>query len=234
MWAAFFGLMVINRFPRLKPEAYDPRITEGKIGLLAQMDEGLVEVSRRLMREQGAFDVIHIPTPPVRGHRAWNRFALGFAILVVLAGVVTMVFTYDLVRIPFPTNMSDQDSIGYEQGPRLAAPVEAVPVQGPALIAGQPASEPLPSDAASLQRGGVLFGLNCVVCHGQAGDGKGNLSGFFTPRPADLTSQAVQSLSDDDIFLVISNGFGLMPSLADNLSASDRWAVINHVRTLGR
>src|SRR3990172_2591958 len=60
----------------------------------------------------------------------------------------------------------------------------------------------------------------------------GCLLGLFLPKPANLTGEAVQSLSDAEIFLVITQGRGLMPSLAENLSPVERWDVINYVRSL--
>ena len=57
-------------------------------------------------------------------------------------------------------------------------------------------------------------------------------SGFFNPKPFDLTSAEVQALSDQKIFTVISRGFGIMPPLHENLDAEQRWDVVNWVRTL--
>ncbi|MFN2169788.1 MAG: c-type cytochrome, partial [Anaerolineae bacterium] len=83
-------------------------------------------------------------------------------------------------------------------------------------------------------RGEVLFGIDCVICHGASGTGNGSLSGFFSPKPADLTGEDVQGSADADIFLVISQGRGSMPSLAENLSVVDRWDVVNFVHSLSR
>ena len=58
------------------------------------------------------------------------------------------------------------------------------------------------------------------------------MSSYFSPRPADLTGEEEQNLSDQDIFLVITQGRGVMPSLSENLSAQERWDVINYLRTL--
>jgi mono/diheme cytochrome c family protein len=107
-----------------------------------------------------------------------------------------------------------------------------VPVQGPDLIAGEPASLPVPSSPNSLQRGKTLFGINCVMCHGAGGTGNGAVGAFFNPKPFNLTSSAVQNLQDNELFLVITQGFGVMPPAAENLSPEERWDVINYVRTL--
>ena len=163
----------------------------------------------------------------------WKRLALvgGFAVVPTVIGLL---FAYSVLVIPLPNQMVNQASIAYEQGPRLAAPAVAVPVQGPVLVNGQPASEPVPATADSLQRGQILFDVNCAMCHGQDGGGRGRLSGYFASPPADLTSERVQALSDQQIFLVLTGGWGLMPSMAENLLPVERWDVVNHVRSLKR
>jgi mono/diheme cytochrome c family protein len=125
-----------------------------------------------------------------------------------------------------------QQSIHYEEGPRLAAPAEAVPIQGPAAIANQPGSAPIPVGPNSLQRGQILFDLHCALCHNETGKGDGRLSGYFNPRPRDLTGDQVKGMSDQQIYMTITNGFGLMPSIREDLSAVERWDVVNWVREL--
>lgn len=233
MWATFFGLLIVNRFPIFKPQIYDPRISEGHIGVLAEVDAALADQVESVLTANGAHHLrrqevgVNQPSDP-----SFRMFWGGIAAAVVVLTVVVLLIAYNLLKISFPSNMVNQDSIAYEQGPRLAAPADAVPIQGPALIAGQPATQPVPATANSLQRGQVLFNINCALCHGQGGVGNGPLSGFFSPKPADLTSDRIQNLSDSEIFLVITQGRGLMPSLAENLSVDERWDVINHVRSL--
>jgi mono/diheme cytochrome c family protein len=90
----------------------------------------------------------------------------------------------------------------------------------------------VPANPNSLQRGRVLSDINCALCHGPKGDGNGGLSGFFNPKPFNLTGAQVQALSDQQFFTVISNGFGVMPPLHENLDVEQRWDVVNWVRTL--
>jgi hypothetical protein len=72
------------------------------------------------------------------------------------------------------------------------------------------------------------------MCHGQDGKGQGPLIGYFTPPPANLASDRVQALSDEQIFLVITQGWGLMPSIAEHLLIVERWDIVNHVHSLKR
>ncbi|MEJ2737051.1 MAG: DUF3341 domain-containing protein [Anaerolineae bacterium] len=232
MWTLFFGFFVVNRLPAFGRPVYDGRITLGKIGVAVRPDQTQTHEVERALREAGAQDLQRFASGAGTDSGAWVRFAAAVVGVLIVGVGVSLLFAYDVIRIPFPSQMVDQDSVGYVQGPRLAVPAGVIPVQGPVLLADQPALEPVPATADSLQRGEVLYGIDCVVCHGVAGTGNGTLSGFFTPPPADLTSQHVQELPDADIFLAITQGRGDMPRLAENLNLSQRWDVVNYVRSL--
>ena len=238
MWAAFFSMLVLSGLPSFKAQPYDPRITEGYIGIQVSVphrtgtsvDEKLGDQVEQACIDAGTVEVKrHILVPKIDLN--FRRFWGGVLGLLTVGAVVSLLFFYDVLHIDFPTNMDEQDSYGYEQGPRLAAPKNAVPVQGPALINGEPASLPVPSSPNSLQRGKTLFGINCVQCHGGGGTGNGAVGAFFTPKPFDLTGSGVQNLQENELFVVITQGFGVMPPLAENLSPEERWDVINYVRT---
>jgi mono/diheme cytochrome c family protein len=253
MWAAFFGMLLANRFPIFKSQLYDPRITEGHIGVLVEVEDNLADQVEKILTDNGAHHLKRVDASPPANRflfpsRApqsapregpWVTTDRGHSLfwLAALAGligltVVILLAAYGIIDISFPTQMANQDSIASLEGPRLAAPADAVPIQGPVLVDGQPASRPVPPDANSLQRGKVLFGIDCQLCHGADAKGDGPLRGFFNPHPVDLTGEAERKLSDDEIYLVITNGFGLMPRLAENLDPQERWDVIDYVRSL--
>ncbi len=231
MWATFIGLLAENRFPAIKPRIYDPRITEGHIGVAVDVDEALAGRVATVLEEHGAH---HLRREPLdlsldRARiRFWAVVLGGTALLSLLVVLVS----YNVIDISFPTNMADQASIAYLEGPRYAAPESAVPIQGPVLIDGQPASEPVAASPDSLQRGAILFDINCKMCHGANGDGQGTLRNFFSPHPADLTGEEVNNLSDDGIFTVIIQGRDLMPPQAEGLSVEESWDIVNYVRQM--
>ena len=92
----------------------------------------------------------------------------------------------------------------------------------------------MPGDEASIKRGKELFAINCQMCHGATGEGTGPIAPFLLNfKPANLTSAVIQSKSDGSIFLTITNGVeGAMPPMNENLLVSERWDVVNYVRTL--
>jgi mono/diheme cytochrome c family protein len=232
MWVTFIGFVLLNRFPTFGKPSYNPQVTAGQVGVVVETDSSRVAKVESALKDHGALDVQRLESG-VHGDlakwRLWLFTVLCIGAVVFVAGGL---LAYDVIRIPFPTNMVYQESTGNEGAPRLAAPAESVPVQGPVLIADQPASQPVPADTASLQRGHVLYNIHCALCHDDKGTGAGRLSGFFKPQPANLSAAQAQDLTDQQIFVVITNGFGVMPSLHEDLLPAQRWDVINWVRTL--
>lgn len=161
-----------------------------------------------------------------------KKLLILFSVVVVLAGGL-LIFTYDLIKIDWISFMEIQPSFKSMEDP-LPVAVNSIPVEGAAFIPGMGAPvNPVTADDISLTRGEQLFNINCVICHGQSGEGDGVVGAFFQFKPADLTSVIVQNLSDGAIFLTISIGVdGRMPPLNENLNVRDRWDVVNFIRTL--
>jgi mono/diheme cytochrome c family protein len=231
MVATFGGLVAQTRYPSFGQHVYDKRITEGHIGVLVQVGADLVDQAQQVLVSNGAHHLKR--TEAVEPIRRINikRWSL-VIILLFIPTLIGLLLVYGTITLPIPSQMINQASIGYSQGPRMSIPAGSVPFEGPALISGQPASEPLPATQDSIQRGKVLFNIYCAICHGEDGTGDGKVGVFFTPHPANLTSDGVQNLTSNDIFLVITQGRGVMPSQAEGLSILQRWDVVNYVHSL--
>jgi mono/diheme cytochrome c family protein len=162
-----------------------------------------------------------------------RRLAVIFA-AAGLAFAVLLLFTFDIIKIEWPSFMEIQPSFRPMEDP-LPPPGHSIPIEGPIAIPGMGAPEnPTTADEASLTRGRELYVLNCQICHGQTGEGNGPIAAFLVNfKPANLTSELVQSKSDGSIFLTITNGVdGKMPALNENLLVAERWDVVNFIRTL--
>ncbi len=93
------------------------------------------------------------------------------------------------------------------------------------------ATSPVEVTAATLARGRNRFDIYCAACHGILGDGESQVAlNMSLRKPPSL--HAYRDVGDGYIFRVITNGFGLMPSYASELSVEDRWAVVGYVRAL--
>jgi copper transport protein len=93
---------------------------------------------------------------------------------------------------------------------------------------------PIPPNAESVARGLPLYSANCQPCHGAGGRGDGPVGLTLNPRPADLTTHAVQGVhTDAQLYNWITNGYpgSLMPGFGQRLSERDRWDLVNFIRT---
>lgn len=108
-----------------------------------------------------------------------------------------------------------------------------VPPEGTVSREAVAASAPPP--AVDLVRGASRFHIYCAVCHGEAGDGVSIVaSNMDPPKPPSLLVAPAKDLPPAQLFAVITNGLGRMPSLAAELSAADRWQVIAYLGELQR
>ena len=156
-----------------------------------------------------------------------------FLTLGVLFGIL-MLFTYDIIKIDWVSFMEIQPSYRPMESP-LLPPERSIPIEGAIAIPGMGApNNPTTADESSLTRGAELYAINCQMCHGLTGGGNGPIAPFLVNfKPADLTSDVAQSKSDGSMFLTISNGLEeRMPALNENLTVSERWDVVNFIRTL--
>lgn len=146
--------------------------------------------------------------------------------------ILGLLFTFQVIRTHFPTDMQENLAPGYQDAPRLTVPEGAIPVQGESIIPEEFPVNPIPADEASLQRGEILYRIHCALCHGEEGRGDGPLAHYFTRTPEDLGGSKTAAEFDGSVYLVIQQGFGEMPSLVENLTPRERWDVINFTRTL--
>lgn len=162
------------------------------------------------------------------------RQLFGVFTVLGLIGAIILLFTFDIIKLEWISFMEIQPSYKQMEHP-LPPPGRSIPIEGAAFIPGLGLPEnPMPGDEASIVRGQQLFALHCQMCHGQTGEGTGPIAAFLIKfKPANLTTEVAQSKSDGSMFMTITNGLdGRMPPLNENLTVSERWDVVNYVRTL--
>jgi len=91
---------------------------------------------------------------------------------------------------------------------------------------------PFPITRDVLARGQGRFNIFCAPCHSRTGDGDGMVVRRGFRRPPSLHIDRLRQAPPGHFFDVISNGFGAMPSYADQIGAHDRWAIIAYIRAL--
>jgi len=91
---------------------------------------------------------------------------------------------------------------------------------------------PVPDQVTSVDAGYNLYQANCAACHGVHRNGDGTLAGTTPVQPPSLTAHLTQH-TDGDLFYWITNGLpGGMPAWAAKLSETDRWNLINYLRSI--
>ncbi len=96
-------------------------------------------------------------------------------------------------------------------------------------------ANPIPPNRESVAAGQTVFMTTCAPCHGTSGKGDGPVGVALNPRPADLTQHAIPGVhTDAQLFEWITNGFpgSRMPAFKSSLSDTDRWNLVNFIRTL--
>src|SRR5438270_341684 len=102
----------------------------------------------------------------------------------------------------------------------------------PAAEAGK--KNPVPVNDSSLAVGQKVYLQRCVGCHGKAGNGDGPDAADLGIHPAKLSDPATREQTDGELFWKVTVGKKPMPSYRSRLSPTDRWSVINYLRTLAR
>jgi mono/diheme cytochrome c family protein len=86
--------------------------------------------------------------------------------------------------------------------------------------------------AALLARGRARYAIDCIQCHGPAGDGDGVIPARGFPRPPAFDSPRLRHMTSAHVFDVITNGYGVMYPHAARVAPADRWAIAAYVQAL--
>jgi mono/diheme cytochrome c family protein len=91
----------------------------------------------------------------------------------------------------------------------------------------------VPADERSLLNGRKYYAINCAVCHGDTGDGNGQLkqlNQMYSFAPS-LLADVTKNRTDGYIWGIIRNGRATMPPY-NRIEEMERWDVVNYVRGL--
>ena len=110
------------------------------------------------------------------------------------------------------------------------------PAQAPAIPPEAAAMQnPVKSSPESLAHAKTMYGIDCAVCHGQNGDGKGEVVQELKLKMKDFSDPAVlKGRTDGELFYIIKNGDTAMkmPPEGPRAKDDDIWALVNYLRTM--
>ena len=89
---------------------------------------------------------------------------------------------------------------------------------------------PLDSISRNPENGKELYGIYCAICHGEKGDGKGNL--VKREKFLGVPSYKDREITEGSIYFVETYGLNSMGSHANQLSQTERWQIADYVLKL--
>ena len=91
---------------------------------------------------------------------------------------------------------------------------------------------PFEVTSKTIDRGHDRFNIYCTPCHDKTGSGNGMAVQRGFVKPPALFAEHAQTLTDGEVFNIISHGQNNMPSYAAQVPEEDRWAIVTWVRVL--
>ena len=161
------------------------------------------------------------------------RWLTRIVFCVLLTGLLSSCFGY--LWDVFP-EMHYQQSYRLQEPPRRLPPAESVPVTGKAreysFAEAAEITNPLASTPERIESGRQLFQTNCKHCHGAEGRGDGPAGLYFEPTPQPMQGERVTERKDGEIYWILTNSLGNMPSFGKLLTPEERWELILYIRSL--
>jgi mono/diheme cytochrome c family protein len=96
-------------------------------------------------------------------------------------------------------------------------------------------ANPVKATPEALAEAKKIFGYDCAMCHGEAGDGKGELVESMKLTMKNWhESTAVDEMSDEAIYNLIIKGRDKMVGEGDRLAPAKIWGLVHYVRTISK
>ncbi len=115
--------------------------------------------------------------------------------------------------------------------PQSAAPTaSSAPADAAAMV------NPVRATAESQAHAKLMYGIDCAMCHGEHGDGKGDVVADMKLSMKDWTASpsVLDGMKDGEIFSTIKNGKDRMPPEGARAKDDDLWNLVIYVRSLGK
>jgi mono/diheme cytochrome c family protein len=92
---------------------------------------------------------------------------------------------------------------------------------------------PVKPTAESQARAKKMYGWDCAMCHGDNGDGKGDVAAEQKLTMRDYRDAAsLKTMSDGEIFYIIQKGKGQMPAEGDRAKPDEIWNLVIYLRKM--
>jgi mono/diheme cytochrome c family protein len=115
------------------------------------------------------------------------------------------------------------------QQPAAAPAQSGIPPEAARMV------NPVKPTAESQAHAKKVYGYDCAMCHGENGNGKGDVVADMKLSLKDYTDPAaLKDMTDGEIFYIIKNGKGQMTGEGERAKAEDIWNMVVYVRSLSK
>ena len=115
-----------------------------------------------------------------------------------------------------------------KEEPPAKAPENKTPPEAAAKV------NPVKPTAESLAKGKKVYAIDCAMCHGTNGDGKGDMASDIKNVTDFTNPDALKNRTDGELFYVIRKGRGEMPPEGDRAKDDDIWNLVNYIRSFAK
>jgi mono/diheme cytochrome c family protein len=96
-------------------------------------------------------------------------------------------------------------------------------------------ANPVRPSPESMARAKKWWTLDCAMCHGKDGNGKGETATEMKLKIVDFTNpETLKGRTDGEIFYIIKNGHEDMPPEGQRIKPEENWDLVNYVRSLAK
>ena len=95
-------------------------------------------------------------------------------------------------------------------------------------------SNPVKPTSELLAKAKKTYAIDCAMCHGDSGDGKGDMASDIKNVTDFTNPDALKSRTDGELFYIIRKGKGDMPPEGDRAKDEDVWSLVNFIRTFAK
>jgi mono/diheme cytochrome c family protein len=122
------------------------------------------------------------------------------------------------------------------QQPASAPPASAAPAPEAKIPADAANTvNPVKPTAESLARAKKIYGYECAMCHGENGDGAGDLAKNMKAKMVDFRDPAaLKGHTDGELFYIIKNGKGEMDGEGARIKPDETWNLVIYLRSLSK
>lgn len=96
-------------------------------------------------------------------------------------------------------------------------------------------SNPVKPTPESMARAKKWWVMDCEMCHGKEGNGKGDTAKEMKLTVKDFTdASTLKGRTDGELFYIIKNGHNDMPAEGPRVKTDEAWDLVNYVRSFAK